>query len=90
MEKMALTLFGDIYRNKKIIVTGNTGFKGSWLSAWLQNMGAQVTGFSDRIPTEPSFYVATGLDKQVNQVWGDIRDLAAVTQLIKTLAIVFY
>jgi len=85
MEKMALTLFGDIYRNKKIIVTGNTGFKGSWLSAWLQNMGAQVTGFSDRIPTEPSFYVATGLDKQVNQVWGDIRDLAAVTQLIKTV-----
>ena len=82
METMEVKLFSDLYRGKKVLVTGNTGFKGSWLTLWLQNLGAEVTGFSDRIPTTPSFYSANQLDKSVTQVWGDIRDLDAVTNVI--------
>jgi GDP-D-mannose dehydratase len=41
------SLFGDIYRNKKVLVTGNTGFKGSWLTVWLLMLGAKVYGLSD-------------------------------------------
>ena len=82
METMEVKLFSDLYRGKKVLVTGNTGFKGSWLTLWLQNLGAEVTGFSDRIPTTPSFYSANQLDKSITQVWGDIRDLDAVTNVI--------
>ncbi|MBK7562738.1 MAG: CDP-glucose 4,6-dehydratase [Chitinophagaceae bacterium] len=68
---------------KKVLVTGNTGFKGSWLTLWLKNLGAHVTGFSDRIPTTPSFYKANELDKSITQVWGDVRDINAVTKVIQ-------
>ena len=47
MFSTTLSLFGDIYRNKKVLVTGNTGFKGSWLSVWLLMLGAKVYGLSD-------------------------------------------
>ncbi|MEI9806541.1 MAG: CDP-glucose 4,6-dehydratase [Bacteroidota bacterium] len=82
MEKMGLKLFGDIYRGKKVLVTGNTGFKGSWLTLWLQDLGAHVTGFADLIPTTPSFYKANKLDESIEQVWGDIRDLNAISSVI--------
>ena len=45
-----------IFNNKSIVITGHTGFKGSWLSAWLSKLGAKVIGLSDRIPTEPAHY----------------------------------
>ncbi|MBC7947572.1 MAG: CDP-glucose 4,6-dehydratase [Chitinophagaceae bacterium] len=79
---MGLTLFGDIYRGKKVLVTGNTGFKGSWLTLWLQNLGATVTGFADTVPTTPSFYKANKLDESITQVWGDVRDVQAVNKVI--------
>jgi CDP-glucose 4,6-dehydratase len=47
-------VFGDVYRNKKVLVTGNTGFKGSWLCTWLLCLGADVYGISNEIPTTPS------------------------------------
>ena len=46
----------DIFQNKNVLVTGHTGFKGSWLSAWLSQLGAKVIGLSDRVPTEPAHY----------------------------------
>ena len=85
MEIMGVTLFENIYKGKKILVTGNTGFKGSWLTLWLQSLGAEVTGFSDRIPTTPSFYEANQLEQTIKQVWGDIRDLAAVRSVVNEL-----
>ena len=48
--------YKDIFKNKKIIVTGHTGFKGSWLTAWLVLLGAKVTGISNNIPTKPSHF----------------------------------
>ena len=46
----------NFWNGKKVFITGHTGFKGSWLSAWLTQLGAKVTGLSDRIPTEPAHY----------------------------------
>lgn len=48
--------FGGIYRNKKVFITGNTGFKGSWLALWLSKLGANIVGYSLDIPTNPSHY----------------------------------
>ena len=50
------------WNDRKVFLTGHTGFKGSWLSLWLRNLGAEVSGFSDDIPSEPSHYSALGLD----------------------------
>ena len=46
----------SIYKNKKVLVTGHTGFKGSWLSLWLSLLGAKVIGVSNKIPSDPSHY----------------------------------
>ena len=46
----------NIFQNKRVLITGHTGFKGSWLSAWLSQLGAKVIGLSDKIPTEPAHY----------------------------------
>lgn len=66
--------FNNIYQGKKVLITGNTGFKGSWLSTWLLMMGADVYGYSDRVPTEPSMFCTLGLEEKTNHKFGDIRD----------------
>ena len=70
---MALNL--DFYRGKKVLVTGHTGFKGSWLCRMLVNAGAEVTGYSLEPPTEPNLFGIAGLEGRMNSVIGDIRDL---------------
>jgi CDP-glucose 4,6-dehydratase len=67
-----MNLFGDIYRNKKVLVTGHTGFKGSWLAFWLKELGAQVYGFSLAPSTTPSHFELLGLE--MNSQFGDIRN----------------
>tara|TARA_Y100001935_G_C17250448_1_gene480691 strand:- start:47 stop:1108 length:1062 start_codon:yes stop_codon:yes gene_type:complete len=57
----------NFYQNKKVIVTGHTGFKGSWLALWLNNLGARVFGVSSNIPTNPSNYSALNLKKIIEQ-----------------------
>ena len=49
-------LFGGVFQNKKIFVTGHTGFQGSWLTLWLKSLGAKVTGYSLLPPTKPSLF----------------------------------
>ena len=49
------------FNNKKILITGHTGFKGSWLTLWLLKYGARIMGISDKIPTKPSLYDALKL-----------------------------
>lgn len=65
----------DFYKNKSVLVTGHTGFKGSWLSRILINMGAEVTGYSLPAPTNPNLYDISGIEKEMNSVIGDIRDI---------------
>lgn len=55
------------FKNKKVIVTGHTGFKGSWLALWLYSIGADVLGLSKNIPTNPSHFKTLKLEKKLNQ-----------------------
>ena len=75
-------MFQNIYKNKKVLVTGHTGFKGSWLSVWLLKLGAHVVGIAKDIPTHPSMFEALGLEKRLTHYQADIRDLATMTQII--------
>jgi len=70
------------FNGKKVLITGNTGFKGSWLSFWLTLVGAKVFGYSNNIPTNPSLYDNLNLKNFVNQTWGDIRNYNELNNLI--------
>jgi CDP-glucose 4,6-dehydratase len=63
------------YNKKRVLVTGHTGFKGSWICQWLLSMGAIVTGVSKDIPTSPSLFEALTLSKKMNDIRGNIKDL---------------
>lgn len=72
---MIINQFNSCYNNKKIIVTGNTGFKGSWLCTWLLELGADVIGISNGIPTSPlSLFEELGLGNKVQYLEADIRN----------------
>lgn len=66
--------YNNVYNNKKVLVTGNTGFKGTWLTAWLTELGADVYGYSKDIPTVPSMFEELNYMTNSNHVFGDIRD----------------
>lgn len=74
--------FNNIYKDKKVFITGNTGFKGSWLSTWLLNLGAKVYGYSIDIPTSPSMFEALDLENKCTHTFGDIRDKQALQNAI--------
>jgi len=63
-----------IFKNTRVIVTGHTGFKGSWLTAWLKELGANVMGISLKPPTNPSHFNASKIYKQIKDIRLDIRD----------------
>ena len=75
-------MFGHIYAGKRVLVTGHTGFKGSWLCTWLLKLGATVAGLSDCVPTVPSMFEQTGLAGNIEHHLGDVRDLARVREVI--------
>jgi len=76
-------MFGEIYKNKKVLITGNTGFKGSWLTIWLLKLGARVYGISKDIPTKPSIFEELGLEKRILHYNKDVRDLKSVKEIIE-------
>jgi CDP-glucose 4,6-dehydratase len=63
------------WHGKRILLTGHTGFKGSWLSLWLQSMGAQVVGYALAPPTNPSLFKVAEVGEGMTSIFGDIRDL---------------
>ena len=73
----------DFWRGKRVFLTGHTGFKGSWLSLWLQNLGATLTGFALAPPTSPSLYEAAQVGKGMQSVNGDVRDLPALQKAMQ-------
>ena len=72
----------SIFKNKTVLITGNTGFKGSWLSAWLLRLEANVVGLSFDIPSEPSHFSCLDLSSKMKHVWGDIRELSICSSII--------
>jgi CDP-glucose 4,6-dehydratase len=74
----------DFLKNKKVLITGHTGFKGSWLSLWLEMIGAKVYGISDLIPTVPSLFESLQLDKKMQHILLDIRDKNSIqTEILR-------
>lgn len=71
----------DFYKNKKVLITGHTGFKGTWMCMLLLQLGAEVTGYALEPPTEPSVYALSGIGSRIHSVTGDIRDLAHLQQV---------
>ena len=82
MEKLVIKMFRNTYTNKKVLITGHTGFKGSWLTSWLLKLGAVVVGISKDIPTQPSMFEELDLGNQTKSYQIDIRDLEAVKKII--------
>jgi CDP-glucose 4,6-dehydratase len=71
------------WKGKRVFLTGNTGFKGSWLSLWLETLGATVTGFALPPPTDPSLFRLAGLDRSQNWIEGDVRDRESVLRAMQ-------
>ncbi len=73
MESMVVK--AAFWKGKRVLLIGHTGFKGSWLSLWLQSMGAQVVGYALAPPTNPSLFEVANIGKGMTSIIGDIRDL---------------
>ena len=73
-----------IFKNKKILITGHTGFKGSWLSLWFKSLGANVMGVSIDIPTKPSHFKLINLEKKIKNKFIDITDLKKLKKIFVT------
>lgn len=72
----------EFYRGKKVLVTGHTGFKGTWLCVMLLQAGAKVTGYALEPPASPSIFELTAMKERMNSVTGDIRDLAHLKEVV--------
>ena len=72
----------NFYKNKKVFVTGHTGFKGSWLSIWLNKLGADVTGYSLAPNTIPNNFSLSNLEEKINSIIGDVRDYSFLKEAI--------
>ena len=72
----------DFWKGKKVFLTGHTGFKGSWLTIWLLEMGAEVIGYSNDIPTNPSIFVEANLESEVH-IEADINDADTLVESVK-------
>ena len=77
-----MSIFKNVYKNKKIIITGNTGFKGSWLSIWLNELGAEVHGISNKVPTNPSNFKVSNLEEKVRYHVIDVRNYDELSKTI--------
>lgn len=82
MENLELN-FSQVYKGKKVLVTGETGFKGSWLALWLHSMGADVYGLSKGLPTGPCLFNLLDLRNKIKSEFGDINELPSIISIIK-------
>jgi len=75
--------FNNIYQDRKVLITGHTGFKGSWLCLLLHQLGADVYGYALEPPTQPSLFEGAKIDELITSHIGDIRNLEYLNQVIK-------
>jgi CDP-glucose 4,6-dehydratase len=76
LEDMALD--ASFWSGRRVLLTGHTGFKGSWLALWLASLGAEVTGFATAPPSDPSLFALADVARDLDTIEGDVRDLGAV------------
>ncbi len=76
----------DFWRARRVLLTGHTGFKGAWLSLWLQSLGARVTGFAVDVPTQPSLYELARVGESMESIEGDVRDAEAIAAAVTASA----
>jgi CDP-glucose 4,6-dehydratase len=73
----------SFWKEKKVFLTGHTGFKGAWLSLWLTQMGAKVTGYALSAPSTPSLFEEAQISKQINSIHGDVSDFEMLAATVK-------
>src|SRR5436190_13787054 len=78
-------MFNGFYKGKRVLVTGHTGFKGGWLSLWLNKLGASVSGISLPPPTPPNFHEVIKSKCFNTEIECDVRDLKALTAAVKKI-----
>lgn len=88
MENMAMNqihfnMKNNIFKGKKILITGNTGFKGTWLSLWLNMLGANVIGYALKPPTKPNFFDACNMKDRITSITADVRDKDILVKIFK-------
>ena len=76
-------IYNNVYQGKKVLITGHTGFKGSWLSIWLTRLGAKVIGYSLPPETKPNNFEIAGLKEKLKNYFGDTRDQTKLLNIVK-------
>jgi CDP-glucose 4,6-dehydratase len=76
------TVDPGFWRDRRVLLSGHTGFKGAWLALWLQSLGARVTGFASGVPTEPSLYELARVGEGMQGIEGDVRDHRALAAAV--------
>ena len=84
-QMVTLNSLKDFYRGRKVLITGHTGFKGSWLSIVLSRLGADIYGYALAPNTEPSLYDLARIDDLVSSTLGDIRDYSLLLETVKSI-----
>src|SRR5271170_2739339 len=77
-----LEMTPSFWRGKTVFITGHTGFKGSWLSLWLQQMGAKVIGYALAPPSEPNLFTVANIAKNMTHIQGDIQDISSLQKAL--------
>jgi CDP-glucose 4,6-dehydratase len=77
-----VSIDASFWKDRRVFVTGHTGFKGGWLALWLARLGARVSGYALRPPTDPSLYGDIGLDAELTSTIADIRDVGRLEQAL--------
>ena len=77
-----MAIDAEFWARRRVLITGHTGFKGAWLSLWLQSLGAEVSGLAPGAPTRPSLYELARVGASMSEYSVDVRDLSAVREAL--------